>query len=121
MYSFVGGRSTTAETTAAAVAHLGVTTYMFFIIFVHVTFLRVVVVKKTYQAVRFPYNRMLKLSSSRGIRIDVPVLSVSWSAVDHTVIIQALKKRLNEREASDTGGVSRWKCSGQDRLADATS
>ena len=41
MYSFVGRRSTTAETTAAAAAHLGVTTYMFFLIFVHVTFLRV--------------------------------------------------------------------------------
>ena len=80
-----------------------------------------VAIKKRHQAVRFPYNRMLKLSSCRGIRIDVPVLSVSWSAVDHTVIIQALKKRLNEREASDTGGVSRWKCSGPDRLADATS
>ena len=33
---------------------------------------------------------MLKLSSSRGIRIDVSVLSVSWSVVDHSVIIQAL-------------------------------
>ena len=40
MYSFVGRRSTTAETTAAA-AHLGVTTYMFFLIFVLGTFLRV--------------------------------------------------------------------------------
>ena len=29
MYSFVGRRSTTAETTAAAAAHLGVTTEMF--------------------------------------------------------------------------------------------
>ena len=35
MYSFVGRRSTTAETTAAAAAaHLGVTTFMFFLIFV---------------------------------------------------------------------------------------
>ena len=50
------------------------------------------VAKKRYQAVGFPYNRMLKLSSSRGIRIDVPVLSVSWSFVDHSVIIQALRK-----------------------------
>ena len=33
------------------------------------------VAKKRYQAVGFPCNRMLKLSSSRGIRIDVPVLS----------------------------------------------
>ena len=48
------------------------------------------VAKKRYQAVGSPYNRMLKLSSSRGIRIDVPVLSVSWSFVDHSVIIQAL-------------------------------
>ena len=36
VYSFVGRRSTTAETTAAAAAaaaaaHLGVTTYMFFL------------------------------------------------------------------------------------------
>ena len=44
------------------------------------------VAKKGYQAVGFPYNRMLKLSSSRGIRIDVPVLSVSWSFEDHSVI-----------------------------------
>ena len=48
---------------------------------------------------------MLKLSSSRGIMID-PVLSVSWSVVDHSVIIQALKKGLIEQEASDTGGPS---------------
>ena len=63
---------------------------------------------------------MLKLSSSRGIRIDVPVLSVSWSFVDHSVIIQALSKGLIEREASDTGGVPRWKSSCPDRLAEAT-
>ena len=30
VYSFVGRRNTTAEATAAAAAHLGVTTYMFF-------------------------------------------------------------------------------------------
>ena len=41
MCSFVGRRSTTAETTTAAAAHLGVTTYMFFLVFVLVTFLRV--------------------------------------------------------------------------------
>ena len=41
MYSFVGRRSTTAVTTAAAAARLGVTTYMVFLIFVLVTFLRV--------------------------------------------------------------------------------
>ena len=42
VYSVVGRRSTTAETAeAAAAAHLGVTTYMFFVIFVLVTFLRV--------------------------------------------------------------------------------
>ena len=67
----------------------------------------------------FPYNRMLKLSSSRGIRIDVPVLSVSWSVVDHAVIIQASKKGLIEHEASDTGGVPRWKSSCPDRLEEA--
>ena len=63
------------------------------------------VAKTRYQAVGFPCNRMLKLSSSKGIRIDVPVLSVSWSVEDHSVNIQALKKRLIEHEASDTGGV----------------
>ena len=78
------------------------------------------VAKKRYQAVGFPYNRMFKFSSSRGIRINVPVLSVSWSFVDHSVIIQALRKGLIEREASDTGGVPRWKSSCRDRLADAT-
>ena len=76
--------------------------------------------KKRYQAVGFPYNRMVKLSSSKGIKIDVNVLSVSRSVVDHPVIIQALKKRLIEREDSDTGGVPRWKCSCPDRLAQAT-
>ena len=76
--------------------------------------------KKRYQAVDFPCNRMLKLSSRRGIRIDVPVLSVSWSFEDHSVIIQALKKGLIEYEASDTGAVPRWKSSCPDRLAEAT-
>ena len=63
---------------------------------------------------------MLKLGSSRGIRIDVPVLSISWSFEDRSVIIQALRKGLIEREASDTGGVPRWKSSCPDRLAEAT-
>ena len=62
---------------------------------------------------------MLKLSSSRGSRIDVPVLSVSCFE-DHSVIIQALKKGLIEHEASDTGGVPRWQSSCPDRLAEAT-
>ena len=44
------------------------------------------VAKRRYQAVGFPCNRMLKLSSSRGIRIDIPVMSVSWSFEDHSVI-----------------------------------
>ena len=83
-----------------------------------VSYLRVVA-KKRYQAVGFPYNRMLKLSSSRGIMID-PVLSVSWYVVDHSVIIQALKKGLTEHEASDTEGDPRWKCSCPDRLAEVT-
>ena len=63
---------------------------------------------------------MLKLSSSRGIRIDVPVLSVSWSSEDHSVMIQALRKGLIEHEASDTGAVPRWKSSCPDRLAETT-
>ena len=62
----------------------------------------------------------MKLSSSKGIRIDVPVLSVSWSVEDHSVIIQALRKGLIEREASDAGGIPRWKSSCLDRLAEAT-
>ena len=78
------------------------------------------VAKTRYQAVGFPCNRMLKLSSSKGIRIDVPVLSVSWSFVDHSVIIQALRKGLIEHEARDTGEVPRWKSSCPDRLAEAT-
>ena len=63
---------------------------------------------------------MLKLSSSRGIRIDVPVLSVSWSFEDHSVNIKALRKGLIEHDASDTGGVPRWQSSCPDRLAEAT-
>ena len=78
------------------------------------------VAKKRYQAVGFPCNRMLELSSSRGIRIDVPMLSVSWSFEDYSVIIQALRIGLIEHEASDTGGVPRWKSSCPDRLAEAT-
>ena len=83
-------------------------------------FYLIYVAKKRYQAEGFPYNRMLKLSSSRGIRIDVSVLSVSFSVVDHSVIIQVLKKGLIEHEAGDTGGVPRWKSSCTDRLAEAT-
>ena len=78
------------------------------------------VAKKRYQAVGFPHNRMLKMSSSRGIGNDVPVLSVSSSVVDHSVIIQARKKGLIEHEASDTRGVPRCKSSCPDRLAEAT-
>ena len=63
---------------------------------------------------------MLETSSSREIRFDVPVLSVSWSVEDHSVRIQALRKGLIEHEASDTGGVPRWKSSCPDRLAEAT-
>ena len=86
-------------------------------IFIH--FKKKFVAKKRYQAVGFSYNRM-KLSSSRGIRIDVTVLCVSRSVVDHPVILQALIKRLIEREDCHTGGVPRWKCSCPDRLAQAT-
>ena len=64
---------------------------------------------------------MLKLSSSKGIRIDVPVMSVSWSVEYNSVNLQALKNGLIEHEASDTGGVTRWKSSCPDRLAEATS
>ena len=78
------------------------------------------VAKERYQAVGFAYNRMLMLSSSGGIRIDVLVLSVLWSVVDHSVILQTLKKGLIEHEASDTGGVPRCKSSCPDRLAEAT-
>ena len=46
----------------------------------------VVVAKKKVRSRTVSYDRMSKLSSSRGIRIDVPVLSVSWSVVDHSVI-----------------------------------
>ena len=48
------------------------------------------------------------------------MLSVSWSFEDHSVNIQALRKGLIEHEASDTGGVPRWKSSCPDRLAEAT-
>ena len=78
------------------------------------------VAKKRYQAVGFPCNRMLKLSSSRGMTIDAPVLSVSWSFEDQSVIIKALRKGLIEHEARDTGGVPRWQSSCPDRLAEAT-
>ena len=85
----------------------------------HIDIIVHTVAKKRCHAVGFPHNRMLMLSSSRGIRIGVPVLSVSWSLVDHPVIIQALRKGLIEREATDTGGVPRWKSSCPGRPAEA--
>ena len=67
MYSFVGRQSTTAETTgAAAAAHLGVTTYMFFLIFVLVTFLRVL-----YKNIHHHVNQRSKLHTYSA---EVPVL-----------------------------------------------
>jgi len=66
VYSFVGRRSTTAETTAAAAAHLGVTTYMFFLIFVLVTFLRVL-----YNNIHHHVNQRSKLHTYSA---EVPVL-----------------------------------------------
>ena len=66
MYSFVGRRSTTAETTAAAAAHLEVTTYMFFLVFVPVTFLRVL-----YNNIHHLVNQRSKLHTYSA---EVPVL-----------------------------------------------
>ena len=62
----------------------------------------------------------MKLSSSKGIEVDDPVLSVPWSVEDHSVNIQAQKKGRIEHEATDTGGVPRWTSSCPDRLAEAT-
>ena len=66
MYSFVGRRSTTAETTAAEAVHLGVTTCMFFLIFVLVTFLRVL-----YNNIHHHVNQRSKLHTYSA---EVPVL-----------------------------------------------
>ena len=66
MYSLVGRWSTTAETTAAAAAHLGVTTYMFFFIFLLVTFVRVL-----YNNVHRHVNQRSKLYTYSA---EVPVL-----------------------------------------------
>ena len=67
MYSFVGRRSTTAETTAAAAAaHLGVTTYMLFLIFVFISFLRV-----PYNNIHHHVNQRSKLHTYSA---EVPVL-----------------------------------------------
>ena len=66
VYSFVGRRSTTAETTAVSAAHFGVTTYMFFLIFVLVTFLRVL-----YKNIHHHVNQRSKLHTYSA---EVPVL-----------------------------------------------
>ena len=65
VYSFVGRRSTTAETTAAA-ARLGVTTYMFFLVFLLVTFLRVL-----YKNI---HHHVYQRSKSHTYSAEVPVL-----------------------------------------------
>ena len=83
VYSFVGRRSTTAETTAeaAAAAHLGVTTYMFFLVFVFVTFLRVL-----YNNIYHHVNQRSKLHTYSA---EVPVLhtpvKVRFSMTRHFV------------------------------------
>ena len=62
---------------------------------------------------------MSKSSSGRGVRIDVSVLSVWWSFVDHSVIIQALGKGLIEHEVIlEEFLVGKSSC--PDRLAEAT-
>ena len=67
VHSFFGCRSTIAETAAAAAAHLGVTTYMFFfVIFVLLTFLRVL-----YNNIYHDANQRLKLHTYSA---GVPVL-----------------------------------------------
>ena len=65
MYSFVGRRSTTAETTAAA-AHLGVTTYMLFLVFVLGNFLRVL-----YNNIHHHVDQRSKLHTYSA---EIPVL-----------------------------------------------
>ena len=65
MHHGVGRRITTAETTAAA-AHLGVTTYMLFIIFVLVNFLRVL-----YNNIHHHVDQRSKLHTYSA---EVPVL-----------------------------------------------
>ena len=65
VYSFVGRWSTTAGTTAAA-AHLGVTTYMVFLIFVLVNFLRVL-----YNNIHHHVDQRSKLHTYSA---EVPVL-----------------------------------------------
>ena len=54
-----------------------------------------------------PSRRVSTFCSSKGIRIDVHVLSIAWSVEDHSMNIQVLKEGLIEHEASDTGGVPR--------------
>ena len=67
MYSFVGCRSTTAETiAAAATAHLGVTTYLFFLIFVLDTFLRVL-----YNNI---HHHVIQRSKLHTYSAEVPIL-----------------------------------------------
>ena len=67
MYPFVGRRRTTAETTAAAAAHLGVTTYMVFSrIRAFVTYLRVL-----YNNIHHHVNQRSKVHTYNA---EVPVL-----------------------------------------------
>ena len=73
VYAFVGRRSTTAETTAAAAAaaHLGVMTYQVhvFLIFVLVTFLRVL-----YNNIHHIHHHVNQRSKLHTYSAEVPVL-----------------------------------------------
>ena len=80
VYSFVGRRRTTAETTAAAAAHLGVTTYMFFLIFVR--YVSEVPVLHTPVEVRFSMTcRFVDGQGQRG-NVHIPaIMSVAFPDV----------------------------------------
>ena len=83
VYSVVGRRSTTAETTAASAAHLGVTTYMIFFSHIRTRYFSEVPVLHTPVEVRF--SMTCRFVDGQGKRGNVHIPAIMSVAVPDVV------------------------------------